>query len=116
MLGVHTKPATARVPGREAGRADQYPHPVEWEDGQLRSDEWLATLSHELRNPLATILLALEAIAGGHELDPGARRARDVAERQARRALQLIEDLFDVCAGPWGKLPLRREVVDLAAV
>src|SRR5262249_24315730 len=81
MLGVRTTRATAGVPGREAVGAAQSPGPVECEDGQLLADEWLATLSHELRNPLATILLALEAIADGHELDPAARRARDVAER-----------------------------------
>src|SRR5207253_1640345 len=52
----------------------------------------------------------------GPDLDPDTRRARDVAERQARRALQLVDDLFDVCAGSRGKLPLRKASVDLAEV
>lgn len=79
-------------------------------------DQWIATLSHELRGPLATITYALEAISGAPDLDPGARRARDVADRQVRKALQLVDDLLDVCAGDRGKLALRKEVVDLAAI
>ncbi len=68
----------------------------------------------ELRDPLATILLALEAISGAD--DAGARRARTIAEHQARRAVRIVEDLFDFCAGSRDRLPLRKEVVELAAI
>ncbi len=77
-------------------------------------DESLATLAHELRSPLATILLALEVMSG--DGDPSARRARRIAERQARRAVQLVDDLFDLCAGSRDRLTLRKEVVELATV
>jgi signal transduction histidine kinase len=73
--------------------------------------EALATLAHELRNPLAAILYALEAIPDGRDGDPATRRARTIAKRQARRAVPIVDDLFDVCAGARGKLPLRHEWV-----
>jgi signal transduction histidine kinase len=79
-------------------------------------EESLATLAHELRDPLAAILLALEVIAGGHDGDPAARKARTIAEHQARRAVRIVEDLFDLCAGSLDRLPLCKEVVELAAV
>src|SRR5262245_7839808 len=116
MLGVRTKPTAARVPGREAGRADECHDLGRREHGRWHDDKWLGTLAHELRSPLATILSALEVIAGGDERDPAARQARGVAERQAWAAIQLVDDLFDVCAGSLSELPLRKEVVNLAEV
>jgi two-component system CheB/CheR fusion protein len=68
-----------------------------------------------LRGPLGTILYALEAISDGQG-DPASLWARDIAERQARRALRLVDDLFDLCAGSWGKLSIHREVVELAGI
>jgi signal transduction histidine kinase len=78
------------------------------------TDEALATLAHELRDPLSTILLALNLHSG--DCDPAARRALAAAAHQARRAVRIIDDLFDLCAGSRGKLSLRKEVVELAAV
>jgi signal transduction histidine kinase len=77
---------------------------------------WLAILAHELRNPLATVVYARDIIAGGHELDRAARRARDIAERQVRRAVRLVNDLCDVCAGSRQNLALRKEIVELAEI
>jgi signal transduction histidine kinase len=78
-------------------------------------DESLATLAHELREPLATIVLALEMMPGG-EGDPAVQTARTIAQRQARRAVRMVDDLFDLCAGSRDKLPLHKELVELAAV
>jgi signal transduction histidine kinase len=77
-------------------------------------DESLATLAHELRDPLATILFALEAIPD--DGDAAARQARAIAQHQARRAVRLVDDLFDLCAGARARLPLRKEIVELAEV
>jgi len=77
-------------------------------------DESLATLAHELRDPLATVIFALEAIPG--DGDPAARQARTIAEHQARRALRIVDDLFDLCASSRDRLLLRKDVVKLAAI
>ena len=79
-------------------------------------DELLGTLAHELRSPLVTIVDAAQVVANRSDIDPAARRALAVMERQSRQALQIIDDLFDICAGTEGKLSLRKEVVDLADI
>ena len=80
----------------------------------LPTGEALATLAHELRDPLAAILSALELHSG--DGDPAARRILTMAARQARRAIRIVDDLFDLCAGSRDCLSLCKEVVDLAAV
>src|SRR5437762_8577648 len=80
----------------------------------LPTGEELATLAHELRDPLAAILSALELHSG--DGDPAARRILTMAARQARRAVRIVDDLFDLCAGSRDSLPLCKEAVELAAV
>src|SRR5258708_3665156 len=80
----------------------------------LPAGEALATLAHELRDPLAAILSALELHSG--DGDPAARRTFTMAAHQARRAVRIVDDLFDLCAGSRDSLPLCKEAVDLAAV
>jgi hypothetical protein len=65
-----------------------------------------------LLDPLNTILLALELHSG--DGDPWARRDRVMAAHQARRAVRIIDDLFHLCAGSRGRLPLREELVEPA--
>jgi len=82
-------------------------------------DEFLATLSHELRNPLAPLSSAVEILL--HEGDAtgdGSRRARalGVIERQVAHMVRLIDDLLDLSRITHGKLELRRETVSLATV
>jgi signal transduction histidine kinase len=77
-------------------------------------DELLGTLAHELRSPLVTIVNAAQVVANQYDMEPPARRALAVMERQSRQALQIIDDLFDLCAG--GKLSLRKEMVELADI
>src|SRR5438034_1395232 len=76
------------------------------------NDEWFATLSHELRSPLVTILDALELVSSDLER-PGAKRAGDIAQHQAKKAMQLIDDLFDLAAHSCGKLVLDKETVQV---
>jgi signal transduction histidine kinase len=116
MFGVRTKLTTMPVPGQATGVAVERPRPEGREEGRSRDDEWLATLAHELRSLLATILSAPGVISGALDVELGPLRAREVVERQARRAMQLVEDLFDVCAGSRGKLSVRKGVVDLAEI
>jgi signal transduction histidine kinase len=82
--------------------------------GPLPITEALATLAHELRDPLNAIFLALDLSLD--DAAPAARQALTIAAHQARRAVRIIDDLFDLCAGSRDRLSLRREVVELGAV
>lgn len=81
-----------------------------------RKDEFLATLAHELRNPLApmTNSMALLRMPGAGQ---GVRdKALGILERQLRQMARLIDDLLDVSRITTGKLLLRNENVDLRAL
>ncbi|HUQ73309.1 MAG TPA: ATP-binding protein [Burkholderiales bacterium] len=78
-----------------------------------RKDEFLATLAHELRNPLAPIRNSLYLMKLT-EADPQASaKARAVIERQVNQMVRLVDDLLDVSRITTGKLALRRERADL---
>jgi len=84
-----------------------------------RKDAFLATLAHELRNPLAPLSSATEILSRtGDTPEEGARRERAlrVIERQVAKMVRLIDDLLDLSRITHGKLELRREWVSLAAV
>lgn len=75
-----------------------------------RKDEFLATLSHELRNPLAPIVTGLELLK--HSTDPTQIGAiRDTMDRQTRQLVRLIDDLLDVSRITRGQLQLQRTAV-----
>jgi signal transduction histidine kinase/ActR/RegA family two-component response regulator len=79
-------------------------------------NNFLATLAHELRNPLAPIQNAVEYLRTAAAVAPEARWAVDVIDRQARHLSRLVEDLVDVARITENKLELRKEDVDLAEV
>ena len=84
-----------------------------------RKDEFLATLAHELRNPLAPLSSATEILSRTRDTrEEGARRERAlrVIERQVAHMVRLIDELLDLSRITHGKLELRREWVSLAAV
>jgi len=84
-------------------------------DNDRRKDEFLATLAHELRNPLAPIRNALQIMQ--RSPGPAAQaHARDVIERQLGQMVHLVDDLLDVSRISQGKLELRRARVDLVEV
>ena len=82
-------------------------------EADQRKDEFLATLAHELRNPLAPIRFAVETLRSGSPT-PTAARARDVIDRQVGQMVRLVDDLLDVSRITTGKMVLRREPQDLA--
>jgi signal transduction histidine kinase/ActR/RegA family two-component response regulator len=81
-------------------------------EADRRKDEFLATLSHELRNPLAPIRFALEMVKT-EASSPGAARALSVIERQVWQLVRLVDDLLDVSRITANKIQLRREPLDL---
>jgi len=76
-------------------------------------DEFLAMLGHELRNPLAPIVTALELMS---QKDSSATRERAVIERQVRHVIRLVDDLMDISRITRGLITLEQRVVDLADV
>ncbi|HSQ55385.1 MAG TPA: hybrid sensor histidine kinase/response regulator, partial [Gemmata sp.] len=81
-----------------------------------RKDEFLSTLGHELRNPLAPILNALEILRLAGDDPDSAARQRERLERQVAQMVRLVDDLLDVSRVVTGKLRLTREVVVLQDV
>jgi signal transduction histidine kinase/PAS domain-containing protein/ActR/RegA family two-component response regulator len=87
----------------------------ELREGDRRKDEFLATLAHELRNPLAPMRSAIEIIRRADE-GPPRQDAVAVLERQVLQMVRLIDDLLDISRITKGKLDLRLERLDLGAV
>ena len=86
------------------------------QDANRRKDEFLAMLSHELRNPLAPIRNAVEMMRRLAPPDPKLTMAREVVDRQVTLLARLVEELLDVSRISQGKIVLKREPVDLARV
>lgn len=85
-------------------------------DADRRKDEFLATLAHELRNPLSLVrnVITLQKTPSTPEADP--RWGQDMIERQVSYLTRLTDDLFDVSRITRDKLVLQRETVNLAEV
>jgi PAS domain S-box-containing protein len=81
-----------------------------------RKDEFIAVLSHELRNPLAPIQFALPALRSACSGQPTGVQAIGVIERQTAQLRRLIDDLLEVSRVTTGKLELRRDHLSLAMV
>ncbi|MGH8261693.1 MAG: PAS domain-containing sensor histidine kinase, partial [Steroidobacteraceae bacterium] len=85
-------------------------------DADRRKDEFLATLAHELRNPLAPIRNAALALNSAQLGPARSAWARQVIHRQVEHMARLLDDLLDVARITRGKLQIRTESVDFATV
>jgi signal transduction histidine kinase len=85
-------------------------------EADQRKDQFLVTLAHELRNPLAPIRNALEIMRLASTSGPAAEQARAMMERQVTQLVRLVDDLLDVSRITRDKLELRKESVELTAV
>src|SRR6185503_2470627 len=81
-----------------------------------RKDEFLAMLSHELRNPLAPIANALEVLRRSGDNEPRLRSTTDVISRQVDDLARLIEDLLDASRITSGKVRIDMKTVELSGV
>lgn len=81
-----------------------------------RKDEFLATLAHELRNPLAPVRNSLQLLRLANGNSGLIDQSCNILERQVAQMVRLVDDLLDVARITRGKLDLRREPVELAAV
>ncbi len=81
-----------------------------------KTDQALAVFAHELREPLASILFAVEAMTTATD-DAGATREMcAVVERQSRYVARMVDDVLEVCRGNSGKTCLRKDWCDLSFV
>ncbi len=82
----------------------------------LRKDEFLATLAHELRNPMAPLVNALEIMRLGGPGKPPPPNVLDIIERQLKQMVRLVDDLLDVSRITTGKLGIRDDAIVLQDV
>ena len=85
-------------------------------EADQRKDEFLATLAHELRNPLAPIRNATKVLKLAYNDREAFERATGTIERQLAQLVRLIDDLLDASRISRGKMELRRERVELAPI
>jgi signal transduction histidine kinase/ActR/RegA family two-component response regulator len=85
-------------------------------ESNRRKTEFLATLAHELRNPLAPIRSGLGVMRMGADNPAVIAKVRDMMERQVSLMVRLIDDLLDIARISGGKLDLQRAPVELKTV
>jgi signal transduction histidine kinase len=88
----------------------------DWRDADRRKDEFLATLAHELRNPLAPIRQAALISKAPGATDAQKRWSHDVIDRQVQHMSLLLDDLLDISRVTRGTLALRMQPTDLTTV
>jgi len=103
------------VTEREVADRERHAAEESLREADRRKDVFLATLAHELRNPLAPIgnalqIMRMSADSTAHD------NARGMIERQLRQLVHLVDDLLDVSRISQGKVELRRQRIELAAV
>jgi signal transduction histidine kinase/ActR/RegA family two-component response regulator len=99
---------------RSAIRARERQYQVR--DADQRKDEFLATLAHELRNPLAPIRTAMGILKHLHPDSDPVTRLRNVVDRQVTHLTRLVDDLLDVARITSGKVVLRKDRIPLRSV
>jgi PAS domain S-box-containing protein len=107
---------TRDVTDRQAAEQAAREHAERLAQADRAKDEFLATLSHELRNPLAPLRNALTLLRRMECADPKAERLQVIMERQLNHLVRLVDDLLELSRISRGVLSLRREPVDVAVV
>jgi PAS domain S-box-containing protein len=85
-------------------------------EANQRKNEFLATLAHELRNPLAPMSNMLEVVKHSGDDRETLKRAHDTLERQLGQMVRLVDDLLDLNRITYDRLELRRSEVELSSV
>lgn len=114
ILGASDEPVM--VGGMAIDITDRMNAEAALKESDRRKDEFLATLAHELRNPLAPIRNALELMKGADIDRNDFEETRSVMDRQLGQMVRLIDDLLDISRITTGKLQVRKERIELATV
>jgi signal transduction histidine kinase len=101
---------------RDEALAKEMAARAEAESASRSKDEFLAMLGHELRNPLGAISSAAIVLEHSGTSAPAAAQAREVITRQMGHLAGIVDDLLDVARVTTGKISLRHEVADVAAI
>ena len=106
----------ADITDRKRGEEEREQLVARLQEQDQRKDEFLATLAHELRNPLAPIRNGLQIMRLA-KVDPDkTEQIRSMMERQVGQMVHLIDDLLDLSRISRGKIDLRKERIELASV
>ncbi len=109
---VRTRALVTTVRSALNARARQY----QVREAEQRKDEFLASLAHELRNPLAPIRTSMSVLSLMYPAASGVSRVCEVVERQIGHLTRLVDDLLDVARITSGKIVLQRSPIALSAV
>lgn len=85
-------------------------------ESDRRKDEFLATLGHELRNPLAPLVTGLQLLKGAGRPDPAVLQLVTVMDRQVQHLIRLVDDLLEVSRITRGVIDVRQQPLDLRRV
>lgn len=85
-------------------------------EADRRKDEFLATLAHELRNPLAPIRNAVHLLRPQTIVDAEGRLAHEIIDRQLQHLVRLVDDLLEVSRITSGRIELRKQTVDFGSI
>ena len=86
------------------------------QEADIRKDEFLAMLSHELRNPLAPLRTAADLLKAILPHDPKVQQVQETIARQVLRMTHLVDDLLDVARIKSGRIALRLQRIDLREI
>ena len=111
-LAVYTRDITERKRAEDELRRLA----AELSEADRRKNVFLATLAHELRNPLAPIRNGLQVMKLAGDSGQSVERSRLMMERQVEQMVRLVDDLLDVSRITQGKVELRRERIEVKAV
>jgi PAS domain S-box-containing protein len=89
---------------------------LQLKEADRRKDEFLATLAHELRNPLAPIRNALQVLRMSGGSGPSAQHVYEMMERQVAHMVRLVDDLLELSRISRGTIELKKERIELASV
>ena len=89
---------------------------IDLSEADQRKNEFLAMLAHELRNPLAPIRHAIQALRLAESDRTSGHAATEMLERQVRQMVRLVDDLLDMSRINRGKIELRKDRIELAPI